>query len=90
MLALGDEAERLPADLRPVPVLWLAPAWVVHGFDAQRQLEPLPHRTVRLGTLSEYLTDFLARGIDSDTVQFLGSDREFMTALEFPYGARVN
>jgi hypothetical protein len=86
ILALGDEAERLPAGLRPVPVLWLAPAWVVHGLDAQRQLEPLPHRTVRPGTLSEYLTDFLARGIDPDTVQFLGSDREFMTALEFPYG----
>jgi hypothetical protein len=85
--SLGDEAERLPAGLRPVRVVWIAPAWVVHGLDVQRRVELLPHRTVRPGTLSEYLTDFLARGIDPSTVQLLGSDREFMTAFDFPYGA---
>lgn len=86
ILALGDEAERLPAGLCAVPVLWLAPAWVVHGLEVQRQVELLPHRTVRPRTLSEYLTDLLARGIDPDTVRLLGSDREFMSALDFPYG----
>ncbi len=85
ILALGDEAERLPVGLRPVPVIWLAPAWVVHGLNVQRQVELLPHRTVRPGTLSEYLSDLLARGIDPDTVQLLRNDREFMTALDFPY-----
>jgi hypothetical protein len=86
ILALGAEAERLPAGLRAVPVIWLAPAWLIHGLDVQRQVELLPHRTVRPGTLSEYLTDFLARGIDPSTVQLLSRDREFMTAFDFPYG----
>jgi hypothetical protein len=86
ILALGDEAERLPAGLRAVPVIWLAPAWVVHGLNVQRQVELLPHRTVRPGTLSEYLTDLLARGIDPDTVQLLSGDREFIEAFDFPDG----
>jgi hypothetical protein len=86
ILALGDEAERLPAGLRPVPVIWLAPAWLIHALNVQRQVELLPHRTVRPGTLAEYLTDLLARGIDPNTVQLLSRDREFMTAFDFPYG----
>src|SRR5215212_4456074 len=86
ILALGDEAERLPAGLRPVPVVWIAPAWVVHGLDVQRQVELLPHRTVRPSTLSEYLTDFLGRGIDPHTVELLSGDRDFMQAFDFPYG----
>ena len=85
ILALGDEAERLPAGLRAVPVIWIAPAWLIQGLDVQRQVELLPHRTVRPSTLSEYLTDFLARGIDPGTVQLLSNDREFMTAFDFPY-----
>jgi hypothetical protein len=44
-----------------------------------------PNR-VRPGTLSEYLTDFLARGIDPNTVQRLRSDQDFITAFDFPYG----
>ncbi|MEO8381817.1 MAG: hypothetical protein ABI779_19300 [Acidobacteriota bacterium] len=86
VLTLGPDAGALPVGLRAVPVIWIAPAWVIHGLNVQRQVELLPHRTVRPSTLSEYLTDFLARGIDPDTVQFLSSDREFMTAFDFPYG----
>jgi hypothetical protein len=86
VLTLGPDAELLPAGLRAVPVIWLAPAWVIHGLNVQRQVEALPHRTVRPTTLSEYLTDFLARGIDPHTVELLHGDREFMRAFEFPYG----
>lgn len=87
IVTLGAEAdELLPVGLRAVPVIWLAPAWVIHGLNVQRQVEPLPHRTVRPSTLSEYLTDFLARGIDPDTVHLLRADYEFMTAFDFPDG----
>jgi hypothetical protein len=84
VLTLGPDAELLPAGLRAVPVIWIAPAWVIHGLDVQRRVEALPHRTVRPGTLSEYLTDFLARGIDPQTVELLHGDREFMQAFDFP------
>lgn len=86
VLTLGPDAELLPAGLRAVPVLWIAPAWVIHGLDVQRRVEPLPHRTVRPDTLSEYLTDFVARGIDPHTVELLRGDRDFMQAFDFPYG----
>lgn len=85
VLTLGPDAELLPAGLRAVPVIWIAPAWVIHGLDVQRRVEALPHRTVRPGTLSEYLTDFLARGIDPHTVELLHGDRDFMQAFDFPY-----
>jgi len=86
ILTLGADAELLPVGLRAVPVIWIAPAWVIHGLNVQRQVEPLPHRTVRPSTLSEYLTDFLGRGIDPDTVHLLRGDREFMAAFDFPDG----
>lgn len=86
VLTLGPDAALLPPGLRAVPVIWLAPAWVIHGLDVQRQVEVLPHRTVRPSTLSEYLTDFLGRGIDPHTVELLRGDRDFMQAFEFPYG----
>jgi hypothetical protein len=86
ILALGDDAELLPVGLRAVPVLWMAPAWVIHGLNVQRQIEVLPHRTVRPQSLSEYLTDFLARGIDPNTVELLRGDADFMVAFNFPYG----
>lgn len=86
MLTLGPDAELLPVGLRAVPVIWIAPAWLIHGLDVQRQVEVLPHRTVRPSTLSEYLTDFLARSIDPQTVELLRGDRDFMQAFEFPYG----
>ena len=85
VLNLGPEAELLPAGLRAVPVIWIAPAWVVHGLNVQREVEVLPHRTVRPGTLSEYLTDFLARGIDPHTVELLRGDRDFVEGFEFPF-----
>lgn len=86
ILALGADAELLPVGLRAVPVIWIAPAWVVHGLNVQRQVELLPHRTVRPSTLSEYLTDFLGRGIDPDTVEILHGDHDFMQAFDFPDG----
>lgn len=86
VLTLGTDADLLPPGLRAVPVIWLAPAWVVHGLDVQRQVEVLPHRTVRPSTLSDYLTDFLSRSIDPHTVQLLHGDRDFMQAFDFPYG----
>lgn len=86
MLSLGADAELLPIGLRAVPVIWIAPAWVIHGLNVQRQTEPLPHRTIRPTTLSEYLTDFLARGIDPNTVELLHSDPDFMSAFHFPDG----
>ena len=85
VLTLGTDADLLPAGLRAVPVIWLAPAWVIHGLGVQRQVEVLPHRTVRPSTLSDYLTDFLSRGIDPHTVQLLHGDRDFMQAFDFPY-----
>jgi hypothetical protein len=84
--ALGADAELLPVGLQAVPVIWIAPAWVLHGLSVQRQIEFLPHRTVRPSTLSEYLTDFLARGIDPSTVELLRGDADFMTAFNFPDG----
>lgn len=86
ILALGQDAEVLPVGLRAVPVLWIAPAWLIHALNVQRQVEALPHRTVRPSTLSEYLTDFLARGIEPATVELLRSDHDFMQAFDFPYG----
>jgi hypothetical protein len=86
VLTLGADAELLPVGLRAVPVIWIAPAWVLHGLNVQRQVEALPHRMVRPGTLSEYLTDFLARGIDPHTVDLLHGDQDFMQAFDFPYG----
>ena len=86
ILTLGADAERLPVGLRAVPVIWIAPVWVIHGLNVQRQVELLPHRTVRPSTLSEYLTDFLGRGIDPHTVELLHGDRDFMQAFDFPDG----
>ena len=86
VLTLGADAEFLPIGLRAVPVIWIAPAWVIHGLNVQRQVELLPHRTVRPSALSEYLTDFLARGIDPHTVELLHGDRDFMQGFNFPYG----
>ena len=86
ILALGADVDLLPVGLRAVPVVWVAPAWVVHGLNVQRQIEPLPHRTVRPHTLSDYLTDFLSRGIGPDTVAALRGDRDFMEAFDFPDG----
>ena len=86
ILALGADAELLPVGLRAVPVIWIAPAWVIHGLNVQRQVEPLPHRTVRPSTLSEYLIDFLGRGIDPHTVELLRGDHDFMQAFDFPDG----
>jgi hypothetical protein len=85
VLTLGPDAELLPAGLRAVPVIWIAPAWLIHGLNVQRQVEVLPHRTAHPSTLSEYLTDFLARGIDPHTVALLHGDRDFMQAFDFPY-----
>jgi hypothetical protein len=86
IMTLGKDAELLPAGLRAVPVVWIAPAWVVHALNVQRQVEAMPHLTVRPSTLSEYLTDFLGRGIDPDTVQLLRGDDEFIAAFDFPHG----
>lgn len=85
VLTLGKDAELLPAGLRPVPVLWYAPAWIVHALNVQRQMESLPHRIVHSSTLSEYLTDFLARGIDPATVDRLRGDRDFLAGFHFPH-----
>jgi hypothetical protein len=82
----ADADDLLPVGLRAVPIVWYAPAWVMHGLNVQRQVEPLPHRTVRPKTLSEYLTDFLARGIDPTTVELLHGDPDFMAAYHFPDG----
>ena len=84
---LGTEADLLlPVGLRAVPVIWIAPAWIIHALEVQRKTEPLPHRTIRPGTLSEYLTDVLSRGIDPNTVSLLRGDPDFMTAFDFPDG----
>jgi hypothetical protein len=84
---LGTDADvLLPVGLRAIPVIWIAPAWIIHALDVQRQVEPLPHRTVRPSTRSEYLTDFLSRGIDPDTVRLLRGDPDFIAAYDFPDG----
>jgi len=84
---LGPDATTLPAGLQATPVLWFAPLYLVHALNVQRQLEPLPHRTVRPLDLSDYLTDLLHRGIDPTTVAALRSDRAFMDSYAFPEGA---
>lgn len=81
---LGPHAGLLPAGLHLVPMRVDVPAYLLVALHVQWRIEPMPHRTVRPPTFADYMADLLHRSIDSDTVDLLREDREFLLAYHFP------
>jgi hypothetical protein len=83
---LGPQAALLPSGLQLIPLRLEQPAFLVRALQTQQRIEPMPHRTVRPRTFSEYMTDLLYRSIHPDTVDALSDDEAFLRAYAFPPG----
>lgn len=83
---LGTNADLLPLGLQLIPMPLQQPAYIVSAFHAQWQIEPMPHRTIRPLTFTDYMTDLLHRSINAETVDALRGDKEFIRAYDYPHG----
>jgi hypothetical protein len=85
--SLGAYAEELPTDLRPVPVTWMLPRYLVVAMAVQAKLRSANSAEVHTDDISHYVADLLDLAIEPYTVDVLRADAAFMEAFGFPHGS---
>lgn len=85
--ALGDDAALLPPGLHLSGLFIEVPFYLVHAYHVQWRVEPMPHRVRRPESLSDYMADFLHRGLDDMTLALMQRDDDFRIAHEYPRGS---